>query len=102
MMLFITTRIVKISDLGWMYTLFFVLLGIAAAGKGGWLERVRTPRKAGLVFGCLAVRRSVTFRGRGVIQSSIVEHGGCPGRHCGIGLGLLDDHRTGVDAGGVF
>lgn len=35
-------------DLGWMYTLFFVLLGCAAAVWGGWLER-EGPRKAGLV-----------------------------------------------------
>lgn len=35
-------------DLGWMYTLFFVLLGCAAALWGGWLER-SGPRKAGLV-----------------------------------------------------
>ena len=38
----------KISSLGWMYTLFFVLLGSAAAVWGGWLERAG-PRKAGLV-----------------------------------------------------
>ncbi len=35
-------------DLGWMYTLFFVVLGCAAAIWGGWLERAG-PRKAGLV-----------------------------------------------------
>ena len=35
-------------DLGWMYTLFFVLLGTSAAIWGGWLERVG-PRKAGVV-----------------------------------------------------
>ena len=35
-------------DLGWMYTLFFVLLGCAAAIWGGWLER-EGPRKAGVV-----------------------------------------------------
>lgn len=35
-------------DLGWMYTLFFVLLGCSAAVWGGWLERAG-PRKAGLV-----------------------------------------------------
>jgi MFS family permease len=34
-------------DLGWMYTLFFVLLGCSAALWGGWLER-EGPRKAGL------------------------------------------------------
>ncbi len=38
----------KISELGWMYTLFFVLLGSAAAIWGGWLER-SGPRKAGVV-----------------------------------------------------
>jgi MFS family permease len=35
-------------DLGWMYTFFFVLLGLSAATWGGWLERAG-PRKAGLV-----------------------------------------------------
>ena len=34
--------------MGWMYTLFFVLLGVSAAIWGGWLERVG-PRKAGFV-----------------------------------------------------
>ncbi len=36
------------AELGWMYTLFFVLLGSSAAIWGGWLERAG-PRKAGLV-----------------------------------------------------
>lgn len=35
-------------DLGWMYTFFFVLLGVSAAIWGEWLERAG-PRKAGLV-----------------------------------------------------
>lgn len=38
----------KISTMGWMYTLFFVLLGSSAALWGGWLERAG-PRKAGVV-----------------------------------------------------
>ncbi|MGH8516938.1 MAG: OFA family MFS transporter [Panacagrimonas sp.] len=38
----------KISQLGWMYTLFFVFLGSSAAAWGGWLER-EGPRKAGVV-----------------------------------------------------
>jgi MFS family permease len=38
----------RVSDLGWMYTLFFVFLGSAAAVWGGWLERVG-PRKAAVV-----------------------------------------------------
>ena len=41
----------KISTLGWMYTLFFVLLGSSAAIWGGWLERAG-PRKAGVVSAC--------------------------------------------------
>lgn len=38
----------KISMLGWMFTLFFVFLGLASALFGGWLEHAG-PRKAGLV-----------------------------------------------------
>jgi len=46
--LFVTNCDWKVSTLGWMYTLFFVFLGIAAAIWGGWLERAG-PRKAGVV-----------------------------------------------------
>ena len=38
----------KISMLGWMYSLFFVFLGLSAALFGGWLEHAG-PRKAGVV-----------------------------------------------------
>jgi MFS family permease len=46
--LFTTTCDWRISSLGWMFTLFFVVLGSSAALWGGWLERVG-PRKAGFV-----------------------------------------------------
>src|ERR1700688_4033558 len=46
--LFTTTCDWKVASLGWMFTLFFVLLGVSAAIWGGWLERVG-PRKAGVV-----------------------------------------------------
>lgn len=46
--LFTTSCDWQISTLGWMYTLFFVLLGTSAATWGGWLER-SGPRKAGVV-----------------------------------------------------
>lgn len=36
----------KVSDLGWMFTLFFVFLGTSAAVFGHWLEHAG-PRKAG-------------------------------------------------------
>ena len=50
-------------DLGWMFTLFFVLLGTSAAIWGGWLERAG-PRKAGV--GCRTVlgRRLADLRRR--------------------------------------
>ncbi len=73
-------------DLGWMYTLFFVLLGCSAAVWGGWLERAG-PRKAGLVstlcwcggllisaYGVYAHQLWMLWLGSGVIG--------------GIGLGL--------------
>jgi MFS family permease len=41
----------RVADLGWIYTLFFVLLGSSAAIWGGWLERVG-PRRAGIVAAC--------------------------------------------------
>jgi MFS family permease len=46
--LFVTNCDWRIIELGWMYTLFFVFLGSAAALWGGWLERVG-PRKAAVV-----------------------------------------------------
>ncbi|NVP57237.1 OFA family MFS transporter [Mycoplana rhizolycopersici] len=46
--LFTTNCNWRVSDLGWIYTLFFVLLGSSAAIWGGWLERAG-PRKAGVV-----------------------------------------------------
>ncbi|MEW9614693.1 OFA family MFS transporter [Shinella sp. S4-D37] len=49
--LFTTTCNWRVADLGWIYTLFFVLLGCSAAIWGGWLERVG-PRKAGFVSAC--------------------------------------------------
>jgi MFS family permease len=46
--LFTTTCDWRVASMGWMFTLFFVLLGVSAAIWGGWLERVG-PRKAGVV-----------------------------------------------------
>jgi MFS family permease len=49
--LFTTSCDWKVASLGWMYTLFFVVLGLSAAMWGGWLERAG-PRKAGFVAAC--------------------------------------------------
>jgi MFS family permease len=84
--LFTSTCDWKVASLGWMYTLFFVLLGISAAIWGGWLERVG-PRKAGVVaalcwagglligaFGIYVHQLWIMWLGSGVIG--------------GVGLGL--------------
>ncbi|AYD03743.1 OFA family MFS transporter [Neorhizobium sp. NCHU2750] len=49
--LFSTSCNWRVADLGWIYTLFFVLLGCSAALWGGWLEHVG-PRKAAFVSAC--------------------------------------------------
>ena len=49
--LFTTTCDWRVADLGWIYTMFFVVLGSSAALWGGWLERAG-PRKAGVVAAC--------------------------------------------------
>ncbi len=41
----------RVSDLVWTYSIFFIVLGAAAALWGGWLERVG-PRRAGVVAAC--------------------------------------------------
>src|ERR1700691_4648005 len=84
--LFTTTCDWRIASMGWMFTLFFVVLGVSAALWGGWLERVG-PRKAGVVAalcwcgglvigagGVLSHQLWVLWLGTGVIG--------------GIGLGL--------------
>jgi MFS family permease len=84
--LFTTTCDWKVASMGWMFTLFFVLLGVSAAIWGGWLERVG-PRKAGVVaalcwggglligaFGVYVHQLWIMWLGAGVIG--------------GVGLGL--------------
>src|SRR3954452_19517423 len=84
--LFTTTCDWRVSSMGWMYTLFFVLLGVSAAIWGGWLER-SGPRKAAVVaaicwggglligaFGVYVHQLWIMWLGAGVIG--------------GIGLGL--------------
>jgi MFS family permease len=84
--LFTTSCDWKVASLGWMFTLFFVLLGVSAAIWGGWLERVG-PRKAGVVaalcwggglligaFGVYVHQLWIMWLGAGVIG--------------GVGLGL--------------
>ena len=46
--LFTTSCDWLVADLNWVFTLFIVVLGVAAAVWGGWLERAG-PRKAGVI-----------------------------------------------------
>src|SRR5438874_6813012 len=84
--LFTTTCDWRVSDLGWMYTLFFVFLGSSAALWGGWLERAG-PRKAGVVS-AVCWCGGIVLAAVGVIlhQLWIMWLGG--GVIGGIGLGL--------------
>jgi MFS family permease len=84
----------KVSTLGWMYTLFFVMLGSSAALFGRWAER-EGPRKVGVVsaccwgggffisaFGIYVHQVWLLWLGSGVI-------GGC-----GLGLGYISPVST--------
>ena len=84
--LFTTTCDWRVSDLGWMYTLFFVFLGSSAALWGGWLERAG-PRKAGVVSAvCWCGGIGIAALGVILHQLWIMWLGG--GVIGGIGLGL--------------
>jgi MFS family permease len=84
--LFTTTCDWKVADLGWMFTLFFVLLGSSAALWGGWLERAG-PRKAGVVAAfCWSGGLLIGALGVYLHQLWLLWLG--PGVIGGVGLGL--------------
>jgi MFS family permease len=76
----------RVADLGWIYTLFFVLLGSSAALWGGWLERAG-PRKAGVVS-ALCWCGGITVAALGVIGHQLWLMWLGAGFIGGIGLGL--------------
>ncbi|VDC22348.1 OFA family MFS transporter [Pseudogemmobacter humi] len=76
----------RMADLGWIYTLFFVLLGCSAAIWGGWLERVG-PRKAGFVSACCWCG-GIAIASLGVITHQLWLMWLGAGVIGGIGLGL--------------
>ena len=84
--LFTTACDWPISTLGWMYTLYFVFLGLASALWGGWLEHAG-PRKAG-VIAAACWGGGMLFSGLGIYLHQfwmMVLGSGVIG---GIGLGL--------------
>lgn len=76
----------SVSTLGWMYTLFFVLLGSSAALFGPWLER-HGPRRSGLVAAaCWSGGFFVSALGIAVHRIELLWLGS--GVLGGVGLGL--------------
>ncbi len=84
--LFTTTCDWRVASMGWMYTLFFVLLGISAALWGGWLERAG-PRKAGVVA-ALCWSGGLLLGALGIIMHQLWLLWVGSGVIGGIGLGL--------------
>ncbi len=81
-------------DLGWMFTLFFVLLGTSAAIWGGWLERVG-PRKAGVVAAiCWGGGLLISAVGVYIHQLWLMWLGSGIIGGCGLGLGYISPVST--------
>jgi MFS family permease len=81
-------------DLGWMFTLFFVLLGTSAALWGGWLERVG-PRKAGVVAAlCWCGGLMISAVGVYIHQLWLLWLGSGLIGGCGLGLGYISPVST--------
>ena len=76
----------RVSDLTWTYSLFFVVLGSAAALWGGWLERVGPRRAAVVAAFCWAGGLAVGALGVYLHQLWLLWAGA--GVLGGIGLGL--------------
>ena len=84
----------KISTLGWMYTLFFVYLGVSAALFGHWLERVG-PRKAGVVAACCwGGGLLVSALGVSIHEVRLLWLGSGIIGGCGLGLGYISPVST--------
>jgi MFS family permease len=84
----------KISELGWMYTLFFVFLGSSAAIFGAWLERVG-PRRAGTVAAiCWGGGFMISALGVYLHQIWLLWLGSGVIGGCGLGLGYISPVST--------
>jgi MFS family permease len=84
----------KISTLGWMYTLFFVVLGSAAALFGAWAER-EGPRKSGVVAACCwAGGFFISAAGIYLHQIWMLWLGSGVLGGCGLGLGYISPVST--------
>jgi MFS family permease len=84
----------KISTLGWMFTLFFVMLGSSAALFGEWVER-EGPRKAGVVAAvCWGGSFFIAAAGIAWHQIWLLWIGSGVIGGCGLGLGYISPVST--------
>ena len=83
----------KISTLGWMYTLFFVMLGSSAALFGAWVER-EGPRKAAFVAALCWGGGFSSPRGIYLHQIWLLWLGSGVIGGCGLGLGSISPVST--------
>ncbi len=84
----------KISELGWMFTLFFVFLGSSAALFGPWVERVG-PRKTGVVAAiCWSTGFLISALGVYLHQIWLLWLGSGVIGGCGLGLGYISPVST--------
>jgi MFS family permease len=84
----------KISTLGWMFTLFFVVLGSSAAIFGRWLEHAG-PRKAGVVAAfCWSGGFLISALGVQLHQIWLLWLGSGVIGGCGLGLGYISPVST--------
>ncbi|HXD72229.1 MAG TPA: OFA family MFS transporter [Vicinamibacterales bacterium] len=84
----------KISTLGWMFTLFFVMLGSSAALFGAWVER-EGPRKAGVVSAvCWSGGFFISALGIYLHQIWMLWLGSGVIGGCGLGLGYISPVST--------
>jgi MFS family permease len=85
---------VKISTLGWMYTLFFVFLGSSAAIFGRWVEQAG-PRKAGVAAAfCWGGGLLIAALGIHLKQIALLWVGAGVIGGCGLGLGYISPVST--------
>lgn len=92
--LFTTACDWRVADLGWIYTLFFVLLGSSAALWGGWLEKAG-PRKAGVVAAfCWSGGIAIAALGVAVHQLWLMWLGAGVIGGVGLGLGYISPVST--------
>ena len=84
----------RLTQLGWVFTLAIVFLGLSAAGFGRWLERVG-PRTSGLAAaGCWGAGFLIAALGVSTHQLWLVLFGYGVVGGCGLGLGYITPVST--------